>query len=754
MKAEESTESSNGASADPVSAFGRVIRYCEHHTVGLILAGLLLGIVAGLFFGERCSQLRILGDAYVRLLQMTVLPYIVVALVRGFGQLSLDSVKRFAVDGGRLVLLLWCIGVTLSFALATIFPNVATASFFSSSALQEPPPVDTLGVFIPANPFAALAGNIVPAVVLFSICIGVALIGVPEKQNLLDVLENLDAALSRVTKVNFKLAPIGIFAISAAAAGTLRLAELSQLQVYLTGFLLGALLVVFVVMPTVVAIFTPIGKREFLTAMWPALLLGFSAGSSFVVLPLLRDALEDLFDQHPPKPGTENRQSEAGIIIPVSYNFPLLGSTLNFLFILFTAWFYKKSLTLGQDLELILSGILNLFGSTTVAIPFLLDQFRLPADAFELYMMGSVVTDRLAVAGNIVGIGGLAALYIAMRSQPTDGLLSRGVVYGGIALAMVAAVIGGTRLLEDRIVQPSTADRDFLVNMEVREKVPSTVIDPGRKPGGERGDGARRDDFAEVRDRGTLLAEIHDRGVLRVGYTPNSLPFAFVNGHGDLAGFDIAHAHRLAKALKCELEFVPFSYSEIAQALRERRFDIAMSSVSLTESRLAAIDFTRPYLTVNAALVMRDHLRANWINPEQTADRGARIAVVRGSSYAELAKSRFPWATLIEIDSRREFFESNVADVHLTTAEQGAAWTLLYPSFSVVMTEKPLGKDPLAYAIPQGEPAFREYLNQWLTIIELNGFAEEEYNRWILGQDPKAVAPRWCIARDVLGWLE
>ena len=65
------------------------------------------------------------------------------------------------------------------------FPRWETASFYSSSDPAPAQEFDFLGLYIPTNPFASLANNVVPAVVLFSIVIGVALIRVPGKEQLL-----------------------------------------------------------------------------------------------------------------------------------------------------------------------------------------------------------------------------------------------------------------------------------------------------------------------------------------------------------------------------------------------------------------------------------------------------------------------------------------------------------------------------------------------------------------------------------------
>ena len=76
-----------------------------------------------------------------------------------------------------------------------MFPPLQTASFFSTTLLETREPFDLVGLYIPSNPFNSLANNVVPAVVLFSVVLGVALIGVPEKARLLDVLGVISTAV-------------------------------------------------------------------------------------------------------------------------------------------------------------------------------------------------------------------------------------------------------------------------------------------------------------------------------------------------------------------------------------------------------------------------------------------------------------------------------------------------------------------------------------------------------------------------------
>jgi Na+/H+-dicarboxylate symporter len=135
--------------------------------------------------------------------------------------------------------------------------KIETASFFSTTLIEKPPPFDFVSLFSPSNPFHSLADNVVPAVVLFSIVIGVALIGVERKNVLLDVLAVAGQAISKATRFVVQLTPYGIFAIVANSAGTLNVEQIGRIQVYLVTYVAMALLVSLWVLPGLVAALTP-----------------------------------------------------------------------------------------------------------------------------------------------------------------------------------------------------------------------------------------------------------------------------------------------------------------------------------------------------------------------------------------------------------------------------------------------------------------------------------------------------------------
>src|SRR6185295_8327268 len=180
--------------------------------------------------------LRVVADGYVRLLQMTVLPYVTISIIAGLGSLDFGEARAIGKRVGAVLVLLWAAALAAALLVALMFPPHQSASFFSTSLLEEREGFDFLGLYIPTNPFNSLANNIVPAVVLFSVIVGLALIAVPRKARLLEVLGIANDAIGNATGFIVSLTPYGVFAIAAVVSGTLSLATLERLQVYLVSY--------------------------------------------------------------------------------------------------------------------------------------------------------------------------------------------------------------------------------------------------------------------------------------------------------------------------------------------------------------------------------------------------------------------------------------------------------------------------------------------------------------------------------------
>ena len=231
-----------------------------------ILLGLSLGVAVGIILGEQAGFFRLVVEGFIRLLQMTVLPYVTVSLIAEIGSLDMVKARRLFLRVGALSLLLWVLALGAVFLMPVVFPKIQTASFFSTTMVENRPPFDFIRLYIPSNPFHSLANNIIPAVVLFSSFLGVALLGIDRKERLIEVLQVLERALARANRFVVRLTPLGLFAIAAHTIGTADIEQLERVKIYLFAYGAMALLFSLWVLPGFVACLTGIPTRRVLNA--------------------------------------------------------------------------------------------------------------------------------------------------------------------------------------------------------------------------------------------------------------------------------------------------------------------------------------------------------------------------------------------------------------------------------------------------------------------------------------------------------
>jgi len=212
-----------------------------------------------------------------------------------------------------------------------VFPSFEAGSFFSTTDVAPASEVDFLALYIPSNPFHALANAVVPSVVLFSIALGMALIGIDGKEGFLQGLHVLSDALMRMTSFVVRFTPIGVFAIGASAAGTLTVEEFGRIQVYIVTYVALSLIMVFWILPGLVMAVTPMRYRDVVGLSRDALVTAFATSSEFIVLPILAMRGKELLRRY----DLERPESSSliDIIIPVSFNFPHVAKVLSLSFV-------------------------------------------------------------------------------------------------------------------------------------------------------------------------------------------------------------------------------------------------------------------------------------------------------------------------------------------------------------------------------------------------------------------------------------
>jgi len=714
-----------------------------------IIIGMVLGIITGLFFGEWCAKLKIIGDVFIQLLQMTILPYIITSLIVGIGGLSFKEARNLALRGGVLLLIFWCVIVGTIFLMPMIFPVTDSASFFSSNMVKEIPPPNYLELYIPSNPFKSMAASMIPAVVLFSLCLGVALIGIKEKTSLLNALDIVKNALMRLARAVVYLTPIGVFAFAANAAGTLTIEQFTQLQVFFVTYISVTVILTFVMFPFMVSIFTPFTMRQVISTSKDVLVTAFTTGNLFIVLPMISSRVKSVLETA--HDNNEENQNLPDVIIPVTFNFPDAGQLSFILFILFASWFAGNIIPVSRYFDLAFTGILSFFGGANLAIPYLLNYFKLSVDYFQLYMVAGIINGyfaTMAASMQLICFTIICAVWMSGRLRFS---LKRLLINGSIAFAIILAILFSANIYLGKTAKSVVSQKNVLDGMKIKNPVEFVVITNYDYAA------SAEAHFTKNNKPRDVLAEIKKNKIIRVGYNPNTMPFAFFNSNGKLVGYDVQTAHNLARDLECKIKFIPFDFSNMKKMLDNNSIDIAMSAIFVGADRIDDINFTIPYMYVNPAVIVKDFDRKKFADLDVIQDyskfHDITIAFLKGSAYKDGISNVFPNAKLVEIENYKDFFENKInADMLVHSAEQGYTWTLLYPRYSVVILHQLKRKAIVAYAVAKENPAFVDYVNYWITIQKINKILDDNYKYWILGEVPELKKTRWCIAKDVLHW--
>ncbi len=650
--------------------------------------------------------------------------------------------KELLFKGLKTLLLLLSFGVIALLILPLSMPEWTSSSFFKPSSIEIPQSINLLDLYIPSNPFGSMANNVVPAVVLFSIFMGIGLSKIKDKEILLKNLDIIGDALNHINKMVVKLTPVGVFAIAAYNAGTMTADEIQRLYAYIIIYTLAVLLLGFYWLPLVVSATTGITPKQLFKATKDTLLTIFATGKIIIVLPQLIDNIKTLFEEK--GNDSEEVKIKTELITPLAYPFPNLGTFVIFIFVPFTAWYIGNDFSITEQLTFLIASIPSSFVAPVTGIPFLLDLLKLPQDMFQLFIISSVYTDRIRV---VLGAIHLLTLTLITVKWSTSGLyikwgkITRGFIIG-IVLTIVSVI--GTKYYLGYVLGESNQYASF-IQMDFSSKYSKGKIISIKD--------VSPADSSSINNHLTLIKQ---RKALRVGYLTNRLPFAFKNDEGELVGFDIEMAHKLARELKVSVEFIQIAQNEISKYLKNGTIDIVMSGVLLNTDIIKNYHVSNSYMDQTVAFIVPDYLRNNFNSKEALFKNKDFTVAISDNYYAEKLKTILPQAKVNTISSPRQFFKSEYknSDALLYFAEAGSAWTLIYPAFSVAIPYPEIIKTPMTYPLPPNDNKWEQYVNTWIILNKKSGAIDNIFKHWIEGGGAEIKERRWSVIKDVLKWTD
>lgn len=268
-----------------------------------ILIALAIGALIGHFFPDFGMALRPVGDGFIRLIKMIVVPIVFSTIV--IGAAGSGSMKKMGSLGIKTIIWFEVI-TTLVLALGLLLANVLkpgvglNLSHLAKKDIHElsgytEKVVDLKQMLldiIPVNIIDVMAKNDLLAVIFFAILFGVAAAGIGKASApVMSFFESTANIMFKLTQMVMVTAPIGVLALMAASVGQFGIALLLPMLKLIGTVFLGLFLILFVLFPIVGLIFK-IKYFEVLKMIWDLFLIAFSTTSTETILPQLMDRME------------------------------------------------------------------------------------------------------------------------------------------------------------------------------------------------------------------------------------------------------------------------------------------------------------------------------------------------------------------------------------------------------------------------------------------------------------------------------
>lgn len=326
-----------------------------------ILTALVLGVIVGMLWGEGAESIVWLGDLFVRLIRMVVVPLVFVTLVAGVvsmgdpSKLGSLGIKTLAIYMATTLAAI-SIGLTLA---AILQPGVGVdLSSAVPSEVQQPIPLsERLMSIVPENPIAALAEGNILAIIFFALLVGISLLTIGDQgKPIADFMESGTEVMLRITHWVMEVAPFGVFALIAWVSGTQGVAALLDVVLLAMAVVLGCLAHVIVTHGVIIMKTTlKLSPVMFFRGARDAMLVAFSTSSSSATLPVSMSVAEENLGIKP---------VVASTVLP-------LGATIN------------------MDGTALYVGIVSVFAAQAFGIDLALTDYMLVAGATTLVSIGT-----------------------------------------------------------------------------------------------------------------------------------------------------------------------------------------------------------------------------------------------------------------------------------------------------------------------------------------------------------------------------
>ncbi len=282
------------------------VSFSSRVAISLVL-GALFGLAMFFFADKAVSQearrwIALVGNGYVDLLRMLVIPLVPTSIIAGLLRLSsTDELKRMGTRTIGIFLFTATVAGILGLLVGNLF-QVGSGIVVTELATREPNTVTNLfsqfRAFIPSNPVKAATEMQMIPLVVFSVFLGIAAIGVKTKKPdavkpFEQLLESFLQIVMQLTKIVLRLTPYGVLGLTTYWLSNAGLSAVVHLGIFVLAVIIACLIQMGLVYGSLVSVFAKVNPIRFYRAASPALLLAFSSRSSLGTLTMTISTMTD-----------------------------------------------------------------------------------------------------------------------------------------------------------------------------------------------------------------------------------------------------------------------------------------------------------------------------------------------------------------------------------------------------------------------------------------------------------------------------
>ena len=427
---------------------------------------IMLGLVFGLLFGLFCIivgvpssfvvyYIKPFGTIFVNGLKMVAMPLILASLIVGVS--NLGDISKLSRMGGKTIgiyLVTTILATTIGLLIVNIiqpgkiiteetrtelmgmFEQDMIQKTDVANKLKDEGPLQPLVNIIPENLFSASSKNSnMLQIVFFAILFGVALLQIKseKKHIVVGFFQGLNDVVIKIIHYIMMIAPYGVFALISTLiveiAGnnpSKTMEVLNALLLYAVTVLIGLLIMIFIVYPSIFKIFTKVKYRAFFKGIRDAQILAFSTSSSSATLPVTMESVEKNLNVS---------EEVSSFVLPLGATINMDGTSLyQSVAAVFIAHAMGLELSLTSQLAIVLTAVLASIGSAGV-----------PGAGMVM----------LVIVLEAAGIPAAGLALIVAPDRPLDMCRTIVNVTGDATVAMVVAGSEGEQVGEKRVIMES-----------------------------------------------------------------------------------------------------------------------------------------------------------------------------------------------------------------------------------------------------------------------------------------------------------